>query len=111
MEDNSHNSEKKDLQIKKTEERVTESGMSKNEKYFWGAIIVLLLGYVSISLIALYKTDSEVKDREPIVDEKWLELPSKKIRENLSLNQELIKENLNLQIQKINIKIDDEVDM
>ncbi|MBE0515380.1 hypothetical protein [Sulfurimonas sp.] len=111
MEDNSHNSEKKDLQIKKTEERVTESGMSKNEKYFWGAIIVLLLGYVSISLIALYKTDSELKNREPIVDEKWLELPSEKIRENLSLNQELIKENLNLQIEKINNKIDDEVDM
>ena len=111
MEDNSQ-----DLENKKTEETVTESSMSKNEKYFWGTIVVFLIVFIVISLIALYKINSDSskeneKDRKPIVVEKWLELPSQRIRQNLSINQEKIKENLNLQIQNINSKIDDEVDM
>ena len=99
MEDNSQ-----DLENKKTKETVTESSMSKNEKYFWGTIVVFLIVFIVISLIALYKINSDSskeneKDRKPIVVEKWLELPSQRIRQNLSINQEKIKENLNLQIQ------------
>ncbi|MBW6487832.1 hypothetical protein [Sulfurimonas sp.] len=111
MEDNSQN-----LENKKTKKRTTKSNMSKNEKYFWGTIVVFLIVFIAISLIALYKINSSSskeneKDKKPIIVEKWLELPSQRIRENLSQNQERIKENLNLQIEKINSKIDDEVDM
>ncbi|MFA5234295.1 MAG: hypothetical protein WC390_07845 [Sulfurimonas sp.] len=111
MEDNSQ-----DLENKKTKKTTAKSNMSKNEKYFWGTIVVFLIVFIVISLIALYKINSDSskeneKDRKPIVVEKWLELPSQRIRQNLFINQEKIKENLNLQIQNINSKIDDEVDM
>lgn len=96
----------------KEEKLVAQQSKSEGfEKYFWGTLIVLIMGYVILTLSAKINTDDikQITNKEPLII-KYIEVPSDKIKENLTANQQQILENFQQQVEKINNSIDKEVD-
>lgn len=103
-------------EIKTTKEKIEQKRwyekMSKFEKIFWVTIIILFIIYIFFNILAFKNIPVQNNDRDNTIIGSYVEkfVPTDKVKNNLSENENRINKHLNIELETIYSQIDREVD-